>query len=269
MLWKFLAIAVVAGLLVPLGTVLMRLKLRTVLAIALRDFRAYFGNPTGYLFLAVFVGLTQGMTYTWNNLFFSRNIVDLESMNLCLPWLLVGFVPTITMSSWSAERREGTDALLFTMPVRDEEVILGKFLSCAGVYTIALTVCVLTQVAFLTYLGSPDLGLIAANFLGAWLLGIFFVGLGIVASTFSENLTLGFVAGALLCLLFIVADLLPGYFSLNNTVTGSILNNLSAAHHFKTFAKGLITLDDSFYFVGGTVVLLYFNLMILGKRLWA
>ncbi|HTL51202.1 MAG TPA: ABC-2 transporter permease, partial [Planctomycetota bacterium] len=135
------------------------INLRTIWAIFKRDFVSYFGNPTGYLFLAAFITLTMGATYWYDNLFFRRNIVDLESMNLVFPWLLVGFVPTITMSSWSSERREGTDALLFTMPVRDSEVILGKFLSCGGVYTIALLVCMITHLIFLFFLGKPDMGL--------------------------------------------------------------------------------------------------------------
>ncbi|MGH7145913.1 MAG: ABC-2 transporter permease [Planctomycetota bacterium] len=264
--------AVLLGLVAAVAVLLyfmVRLNLGVIWAIFKRDFLAYFGNPTGYLFLAVFVGLTQGMSYNWNNMFFSRNIVDLQSMNVVLPWLLVGFVPTITMSSWSNERREGTDALLFTMPVRDSEVILGKFASCVGIYTIALTICMFTQIAFLLYLGSPDVGLMCADFLGCWLLGVFFVGLGIVASTFSENVTLGFVGGAFLCLVFLVVGLLPSYFSLSNSYTGSILQAFSANHHFDTMTKGMITLEDLFCFVGGTGLLLYLNLLILSKRLWA
>ncbi|HTL53252.1 MAG TPA: hypothetical protein VL860_11805, partial [Planctomycetota bacterium] len=115
----------------------------------------------------------------------------------------------------------------------------------------------------------PDMGLLLADFLACWLLGIFFVALGVVASTFSENLTIGFVCGALLCLVFIGAEVVGDKLASANYFGAPVLQNLSATRHFTLMTKGMLTMEDLFYFAGGTVVVLYLNLVILSKRLWA
>ena len=70
--------------------------------------------------------------------FFSRNLADLATLNQWMPAILMLFVPAVTMGLWADERRSGTDELLLTLPVRDGEVVLGKFLGALGVYTVGL-----------------------------------------------------------------------------------------------------------------------------------
>jgi ABC-2 type transport system permease protein len=109
------------------------------------------------------------------------------------------------MSAWADERRSGTDELLLTLPVRDVEVVLGKYLGALGMYTVALAFSVVHLVV-LVMLGSPDPGLMAATYLGYWLTGALFVAIGLLASVLGSNPTVAFVLGVLGCGVFVVSS---------------------------------------------------------------
>ncbi len=170
---------------------------QTVKAIARKDLAQYLGNPTGYVFLTLFIATTAAAAFLLEG-FFSRNLADLAELNRFMPAILVFFVPAITMSAWADERRGGTDELLLTLPVRDGEVMLGKYLGVLGMFTASLAFS-LAHWGVLAYLGDPDSGLMLATYLGYWLVGALFCGVGIVASILSQNATVGFILGALGC----------------------------------------------------------------------
>ena len=101
-----------------------------------KELRSFLGNPTGYVFLTLFIVASASAAFLTDS-FFSRNLADLATLNRWMPAILMFFVPAVTMGLWADERRSGTDELLLTLPVRDGEVVLGKFLGALGVYTVA------------------------------------------------------------------------------------------------------------------------------------
>ncbi len=175
----------------------MGIDFKVVSAIFRKDMRHYLANPTGYVFLTLFIATTAAAAFLQEG-FFARNLADLAELNHVMPAILMFFVPAITMGAWADERRGGTDELLMTMPVRDAEAVLGKYLGVLGMYTVSLGFSG-AHVLVLDYLGDPDSGLMMSTYFGYWLMGALFCAIGLVASMFTTNATVGFILGALGC----------------------------------------------------------------------
>ncbi|HUV40112.1 MAG TPA: ABC-2 transporter permease, partial [Planctomycetota bacterium] len=168
----------------------MSIRPRAVGAVFRRNFSAYFGSPTGYVFITIFIVAGAYLAFSTAG-FFAVNLADLSSLNALFHWLLILFIPAITMGAWADEQRLGTDELLFTLPLRDVEIVLGKFLAAAGVYTVALLFA-LSHAFVLAWLGDPDWGLITANYVGYWVMGSTLITVGLVASALTSHVTVAF-----------------------------------------------------------------------------
>lgn len=176
-------------------------------AVARKDLRQYLGNPIGYVFVTLFIAATAVAAFLIPG-FFARNLADLAQLNQYIAVILVFFVPALTMSAWADERRGGTDELLLTLPVRDHEVVLGKYLGVVAMYTIALGFS-LAHVVVLHVLGDPDSGLMVSTYLGYWLIGAMFCAIGLVASVFTRYSVIAFLLGMLGCAATVIAGTLP------------------------------------------------------------
>lgn len=185
----------------------MGIDLSVIRAIARRELGSYLGNPAGYVFLTLFIAATGAGAFLQAG-FFARNLADLALLNKVMPAILTLFVPAVTMNVWAEERRRGTDELLMTLPVRDIEVVLGKYFGALGVYSFGLLFA-LAHVGVLAWLGDPDVGLMFATYLGYWLVGVAFVAIGLLASMFSANATVAFILGAVGCAGLVFAGTAP------------------------------------------------------------
>lgn len=239
-------------------------RLPVIRAIFKRNFLSYFSNPAGYVFITLFVFVSSWVAF-WQPVFFTNNLANLAPLNDWMPYLLLFFIPAITMNTWAEERRLGTDELLFTLPAHDVDVVLGKYLAAIGIYTVALAFS-LTQVAILMWLGSPDLGIMFATYVGYWLMGVMLIALGMVGSLLSANVTVAFILGAVFCAI-------PVFLGLLGSPLGGGLRrqfeDLSVPAQFHDFGTGVVPLAGVFYFVSLAAALLYVNMVLLGRRHWA
>ncbi|GAB4128781.1 MAG: hypothetical protein Kow0040_03930 [Thermogutta sp.] len=237
---------------------------KVLLAVVKRNFLSYFASPTAYLFICVFVALSTVAAF-WPNDFFDANLANLDQLNKWFPYVMLVFIPAVTMGIWSDERRQGTDELLLTMPATDWQIVLGKYLAAVLIFTVSLLFSLVCNTAVLFSLGSPDVGLLLSTYIGYWLVGLAMLGIGMVASFFTANLTVAYILGVVLnapAVFLNAADAI-----LRHDVALEA-KGWSISEQFGTFGRGLITLSATAYFIALVTLSLYLAMVLIGRRHW-
>lgn len=232
-------------------------------AVFRREVGASFASPTAYVFITIFVFL-GALAAFWSPAFFEANLANLDLLHRWFPYLLLLLVPAIAMGVWAEERREGTEELVATLPARDAEVAIGKYLGCVAVYTVALALSFAGNVGVLAYLGSPDPGLLASSALGQWLAGVSLLGFAMLASAATRNLTVAFILGAALCGLIVGAGLLPRL--VPGTIAADLLQRVAFTEWFAEFGRGVVSPGGVLYFILLGALGLWANIRLVDGR---
>lgn len=237
---------------------------RVLLAVFKRNFVAYFTSPTGYVFICVFVLLSSIAAFLPDE-FFNRNLANLDQLNRWFPFIMLVFVPAITMGIWADERRQGTDELLLTIPASDLDVVLAKYLAGVAIYTVSLLFSMVCNIWVLNTLGQPDTGLLVGTYIGYWAVGLAMLAVGMVASFVTANLTIAYILGGVfnapLVLLIWADSILPDAF-------GALLKQWSVAEQFAAFGRGILSASHLLYFATLAVVMLYLSMVFISARHW-
>ncbi|MCO5168567.1 MAG: Gldg family protein [Planctomycetes bacterium] len=233
-----------------------------VLAIARRELQATFGQPPAWVFLAAFLALAAGPALPR---FFAQGVADLREP---LAWLRVALLllaPAAAMRLWAEERAAGTFELLFTLPVRPVEAVLGKFL--AGLVLIAAGLALWAAVPLtLSALGDVDPGQVAAGALGALLLGATLLAGGMLASALTRSQVVAFVGGASFGAALVLGAA-PDV--LERVLPHALVEaaaDLGAPRHLEAFDRGVLDTGHAAYFVGLTALLLGANALVVARR---
>ncbi|MFB3092532.1 MAG: ABC transporter permease, partial [Dehalococcoidia bacterium] len=209
--------------------------MRNTWAIAWKEIRGYFTSPVAYVVALIFVALT--------GYFFVRSVDSILSgpnfpeaslrdtlrqiSVFILPWL----APVLTMRLLAEEQKMGTIELLLTSPVRDWEVVLGKFIATMVFFLGALALT-LWYVLMLAWRGNPEIGPLLSGYLGIILYGGAAISIGLLASSLTSNQIVAVVmgVGVLLLLTFIdlAADQVGGGLS-------TLLEEIGLRSHFDDF----------------------------------
>jgi len=233
------------------------------LTIAKREFKSYFDSPLAYVVICLSLFLLGVGVFIWPRPFWQIDRATLAQMFEVIPiGLVVLIVPVVTMRLVAEEKRSGTLEMLITLPVRDSEVILGKFLGCVGFYA-AMLALTFTYPIILIRLGKPEMGPIFASYLGLFLFGASFVAIGLLASALSKSQVVGFV-GAFVVLLFLF--LIEWMAQTGGGWLTSVIRYIGIQQHLENFGKGIIDTKDVIYYL--SVVALCLLLSVRAMQAW-
>jgi len=232
-----------------------------VLPIFRREMSAYFYSPVAYIVITVFLLIT-GWFFT-SDLFISSES-SLRNVFGIIQFVFIFFVPAITMRLLSEERKSGTIELLFTMPITDMEIVLGKFFAGLGLLVVAI-LFTLPYAFTVIVLGEPDIGMMLSGYFGLVLLGAAYVAMGTFASTISGNQVISFIISFIIIFTLWLID---KFLVIIPPVFAPVFQFLSTDYHFENIIRGVIDSRDVVYYLSLVVVMLSLAKLSLESRKW-
>jgi ABC-2 type transport system permease protein len=229
--------------------------------IAKREIAAFFVSPIAYVVGAALLFIT-GLFFVFTVVI--TGVATLAGVFEVTSIILLFVAPILTMRLLSEEARSGTLELLLTAPVRDWEVVLGKFLATL-LFFVAVLVPTLYYLFLLTRYGNPDILVTFSGYLGIILLGAMLISFGMLTSAMSANQIVAAVLGITLSLAFWLASGLANTFQ---GPLGKLFEYLSVQEHFFAFILGLITSTNIIYFLSITAISLFLATRVLEVRRW-
>jgi ABC-2 type transport system permease protein len=248
--------------------------MNNVLTVFRKELNSYFRSPIAYLVLAFFGFLAGYFFYVYVALFVDRSVQS-QMSGRSMPmdvneWVIrpllanlsvIGLfmIPMITMRLFAEEKRSGTIELLATSPVRDIEVILGKWLAALVLYASALGLSALS-VATLYLYGKPDLAPILTGYLGLLLQGGSLLAVGTFISTTTKNQIIAAFATFAVCLMLWVLDWVSTF---ETAAWAKVVAYLSVITHFDPFAKGVLDTKDVIFYLS----MIFFGLFLTARSM--
>jgi len=237
--------------------------LRRIALICGKEIGTYFSSPMAYIVSAIFIALS-GASFTTYLAQTSYSDTSIRGFLETGQLLILLFSALLTMRLISEERKLGTWELLLTAPVREYEIVLGKFFSSLLVL-VGMLILTLYFPLLLLIFGDPDTGPILTSYLGLFLLGSASVAIGIFASSLTPNqIVSAVVAGGILFGLWflgMVGSLIP-------EPLGEILSYFSLSQHFPGFVRGVVDTRDVVYYLTVTAVFLFLSVRSIETERW-
>ena len=251
---------------------------RNIGYIAWKEVRIYFASPMAYVVGAAFLAIT--------GFYFVASVSDtfseasIRGFTAGAIFFMIFLSPALTMRLLAEEQKLGTLELLLTSPVREVEIVFGKFLAALIMLTIMIA-ATLYYVAVLFVFGVPDIGPIFTGYLGMLLYGSATLAIGLMASVLTSNQLVALVVGAGILTAFTVVDFIAGRltgiasevvngFQLGSSFTTFDVRDFGVAEggHFADFARGVISIGDISSYVSITVVFLFLAVVFLEVKRW-
>ena len=237
--------------------------MHNIMTIYKKELRSFFTSPMAYIFLVVF-SLVNG--YFFTNTFFLYNQSDMRALFGIVPLVYLFFIPAVSMGLISREKSLGTIEIISTLPIRERDIVLGKYL--AG-FTLILVALLTTAVHYITLYNvgtTVDHGAVFTGYLGLALLGGVYTSVGIFASSLTENQVIAFIVGIAIVLAFFLMDKL--LFFVPASMAG-IIQYLSTEFHLSNISRGVIDTRNLIYF--GSVIGFFLSMTtrVLESRKWS
>jgi ABC-2 type transport system permease protein len=232
-----------------------------------RELSSYFTTPLAYVFIVIFLALNGIFTFYLGG-WYEREQADLHPFFDYHPLLYLFLIPALSMRLWAEERKTGSIELLMTLPLSTWQAVAGKYLAAWFFSGIAL---LLTFPVWLTvnYLGEPDNAVIAASYIGSFLMAGSYLAIGSCVSAYTKNQVIAFVIAVVICFIFLlsgtplVLDLFQGWLP---QVLIDTISSMSITTHFSAIQKGVIDFRDIIFFVSFIGCWLLANIIVVEMK---
>jgi ABC-2 type transport system permease protein len=230
-------------------------------AIARRELGSYFRSPLAYVITAAFL-VIAGYFFSVN-VIFSRQ-ATVRPLFQTMYTILLLLAPALTMRLLAEEQKSGTIELLLTAPVREIEVVIGKFLAGLAFFLVMLVLTGFYPILLSLY-GNPDQGGIIGGYLGALLFCGAIVSVGLFTSALTQNQIVAAVLSFAILLILWVVDGLSSVFT---GPVGDALSYIALYPHFNDMTRGAIDTKDVVYYVSLILIALFLTWRTLEARRW-
>ena len=246
-----------------------------LLIIAKREFRSYFDSPLAYIVVCLSFFALGLMYFMWNGGFWQADRSSVERVFEYAPMgLSLLVIPVVTMRLIAEERRAGTLEMLITLPVKDSDVVLGKYLGALGLVLVLVLGTLVYPIGIFKApwnLGPLDMGPVISGYVGLILFSAAAVALGLLVSAFADSQAVAF---------FITFFVLAALWFFDNAAQAlsaggsaawlvGILQYVSFQTRLSGFWRGLIDSRDVVFFVVVTGISLVVAFRALERRKWA
>jgi ABC-2 type transport system permease protein len=233
--------------------------MKNTLTIAGRELISYFGSPVAYVVAAAFLAING---FLYGVIISGSKQADMSFVFSDMGIVLLFVIPGITMRLLAEEQRMGTIELLLTAPVRDWEVIIGKFAAAMALFLLMLVPTGL-YVLFLMLWGHPDSSTILTGYVGIILVGAVFVSIGLLTSAITQNQLVAFLVAFVVSLILWLIDGLTANFT---GTGGNVLTYLALQQHLSNFESGSVQSQDIVYLLSMTICALFLATRLLETR---
>ena len=243
--------------------------MRRVVPVFNRELAQYFNTPLGFIYIDVFLLLTGFFFFELFKFFISEQ-ASLRNLFQLLPWVYLFFVPAISMRLLAEDKKIGTVEVLMTLPLRDWEVVLAKFLAAFIFLAVALllTLPLVVIVAQSAATGIKlDYGPIIGGYLSAVLMGGAFLAIGIFFSSMTDNQIVAFILSIVAMAIFFLIGL-PDIAKFFPHVLQRFILNISLVSHFYSVERGVIDTRDMLYYASVIFIFLFATIRSVESRKW-
>jgi ABC-2 type transport system permease protein len=228
----------------------------------IKELKSFFNSPVAYVILTLFL-LIAGWFFS-SGLFLINQAELRDLFSVVIPLAYLFFIPAITMRVIAEEKKSGTLELLVTLPVRDAEIVLGKYFAAFLLLAAALLMT-FSYPLTLAMLGDPDGGAILGGYFGLLLMGGSYLAIGVFTSGLTQNQIVAFITGFVLMFVFFMLDKVVIFFP---GPIASVLEYLSMTYHLENIARGIVDTRDIVYFSSVITVFLFLAVRTLESRRW-
>jgi ABC-2 type transport system permease protein len=237
--------------------------MRNIFTVFRKEFRGYFDSPIAYVFIIAFLAFSAWLFFRG---FFIVGQVQMRDYLFFLPWIFLVFLPAVTMRLWAEEKKMGTIEVLMTLPIKDYEVVCGKFLASFSFLIVTLLLSFPIP-ATLSLLGNLDMGPVIGGYVGACLLGGAYLSIGLFISGLAENQIVAFIIAIIISFaLFIIGEDIV-LFSVPDFVVPWFAY-LGLGKHFASLQRGVIDSRDIIYYLSVMGFFLFLNVRTIENRNW-